>query len=199
MCRGAYLAARRGLPLVMLIDTSDADPPPGSDRDGLAVAISETFIATLSVAAPIVAIVTDEGDSGGALAIGACDRLLMQDDAVFEVITPEGAASILHRDASRAEEVAPRLRPTASNLRGLGVCDPIVPRPTTFEPATAGTALRAELVATLADLDADPEAPAQVIDAIVEGLGGLEAVVSCAAEASPARSSRATRSCGRRG
>ncbi len=155
--RGAELAARWGMPLVTLIDTSGADPSPESDLDGLAVAISETFIATLDVPAPTIAVVTGEGGSGGALAIGACDRLLMQDDAVFEVIAPEGAASILHRDAGRAEEVAPRLRPTASDLRELGVCDRIVPGPITFDPATAARALRDELAATLADLDADPD------------------------------------------
>lgn len=155
--RGAELAARWDLPLVTLIDTTGADPSPPSDRDGLAAAISEMFIATLSVTAPTVAVVTGEGGSGGALAIGACDRLLMQDDTVFEVIAPEGAASILHRDPTRAEEVAPRLRPTAADLRELGVCDRIVPGPTTFDPATAASALRAELAATLADLDADAD------------------------------------------
>jgi acetyl-CoA carboxylase alpha subunit len=81
----------------------------------------------------------------------------MQDDAVFEVIAPEGAASILHRDPTRAEEVAPLLRPTASELRRLGIADRVVPGPTTFDARTAATALRAELAATLADLEAEPD------------------------------------------
>jgi acyl-CoA carboxylase subunit beta len=115
--RAIELADRWRLGLVALIDTPGADPSPDSDRAGLAAAIAETFVATLSVAGPTVAVVTGEGGSGGALALGATDRLLMQDDAVFEVIAPEGAASILHRDPTRAEEVAPLLRPTASELR----------------------------------------------------------------------------------
>jgi acetyl-CoA carboxylase carboxyl transferase subunit beta len=153
--RAAELAGRWGLPLVSFIDTPGADPSPESDRAGLASAIAETFVAVLSVEAPTVAVVTGEGGSGGALAIGACDRLLMQDDAVFEVIAPEGAASILHRDPTRAEEVAPLLKPTAGDLRELGICDRVVPGPTTYDPHTAVTALRAELAATIAELDAD--------------------------------------------
>jgi acetyl-CoA carboxylase alpha subunit len=114
-------------------------------------------VSTLAVGAPTVAVVTGEGGSGGALALGCTDRLLMQDDAVFEVIAPEGAASILHRDPTRAEEVAPLLRPTASELRRLGIADRVLPGPTTFDHHTAATALRAELAATIAELDADPD------------------------------------------
>jgi acyl-CoA carboxylase subunit beta len=155
--RAIDLAARHDLPVIALVDTPGADPSPGSDRAGLATAIAETFVATLSVAAPTVAVVTGEGGSGGALAIAATDRLLIQDDAVFEVIAPEGAAAILHRDRGRAEEVAGQLAPTAADLRRLGVVDRIVPGPTTFDPTAAASALRAELAATLADLDAQPD------------------------------------------
>jgi acyl-CoA carboxylase subunit beta len=155
--RATELARRWGLGLVTLIDTPGADPSPSSDQQGLAVAIAETFVATLSVEAPTVAVVTGEGGSGGALAIGCTDRLLMQDDAVFEVIAPEGAASILHRDPTRAEEVAPLLRPTASELRRLGIADRVLPGPTTHGSHTAATALRAELAATLSELDAAPD------------------------------------------
>jgi acyl-CoA carboxylase subunit beta len=154
--RAAELARRWELPLVSFIDTPGADLSPDSDRSGLAVAIAETFVATLSVGAPTVGVVTGEGGSGGALALGCTDRLLMQDDAVFEVIAPEGAASILHRDPTRAEEVAPLLRPTASELRRLGVADRVLPGPTTYDPFSAATALRAALAATIAELDADP-------------------------------------------
>jgi acyl-CoA carboxylase subunit beta len=135
------LARRSGLPVVTFIDTAGADPSPESDRAGLANAIAETFVATLSVEQPTVAVVTGEGGSGGALALGCTDRLLMQDDAVFEVIAPEGAAAILHRDASRAEEVAPMLRPTASDLRRLGIADRVLPGPTTHDPGAATAAL----------------------------------------------------------
>jgi acyl-CoA carboxylase subunit beta len=155
--RAAELAERWGLPLVTLIDTPGADPSPTSDRAGLAVSIAETFMAVLSVSAPTVGVVCGEGGSGGALSLGCTDRLLMQDDSVFVVIAPEGAAAILHRDASRAEEVAPLLQPTAYQLRRRGIADRILPGPTTHDPGTAVTALRAELAATLADLDADED------------------------------------------
>jgi acyl-CoA carboxylase subunit beta len=154
--RALVLARRSGLPVVTFIDTAGADPSPESDRAGLANAIAETFVATLSVEQPTVAVVTGEGGSGGALALGCTDRLLMQDDAVFEVIAPEGAAAILHRDASRAEEVAPMLRPTASDLRRLGIADRVLPGPTTHDPGAAAAALRAQLSVTLRELDADP-------------------------------------------
>lgn len=155
--RALRLARRHDLPVVALVDTPGADPSPASDRDGLAAAIAETFVACLEVPGPTVAVVTGEGGSGGALAIAATDRVLQQDDAVFEVIAPEGAAAILHRDPTRAEEVAGALAPTAPQLRRLGIIDRIVPGPTTFDPRTASTALRAELSVTLRELDADPQ------------------------------------------
>jgi acyl-CoA carboxylase subunit beta len=155
--RAARLAERWGMPLVTLIDTPGADPSPTSDRGGLAGAIAETFVAVLSVTAPTVGVVTGEGGSGGALALGCTDRLLMQDDSVFEVIGPEGAAAILHRDPSRAEEVAPLLQPTAAQLRRRGIADRVLPGPTTAGADEAVAALRATLVATLRELDGDAE------------------------------------------
>jgi acyl-CoA carboxylase subunit beta len=155
--RGAALARRWGVPLVALIDTPGADPSAASDRAGLAVAIAELFVAVLAVPGPTVAVVTGEGGSGGALALGVTDRLLQQDDAVFEVIAPEGAASILYRDAGRAEEVAGWLAPTAAALRRLGLVDRVLPGPTTHEPTAAAAALRAELVVQLRELDALPD------------------------------------------
>jgi acyl-CoA carboxylase subunit beta len=155
--RAAELAERWGVPLVALIDTPGADPSPASDRSGLAVAIAEVFVAILGVSAPTVAVVTGEGGSGGALALGATDRLLIQDDAVFEVIAPEGAASILFRDPTRAEEVTGWLAPTSAELRRLGIVDRVLPGPTTYDPRTAVTALRAELVVQLRELDAQPD------------------------------------------
>lgn len=155
--RAIELASRWGLPVVALVDTPGADPSPGSENAGLAAAIAETFVAMLAVETPTVAVVIGEGGSGGALAIGCTDRLLMQDDAVFEVIAPEGAAAILHRDPTRAEEVAPGLQPTAAALRRRGIVDRVLPGPTTAGPDPAATALRAEIAATLADLDGVPD------------------------------------------
>lgn len=155
--RALVLARRLSLPVVALIDTPGADPAPTSERAGVAGEIAETFVAMLEVPAPTVAVVVGEGGSGGALAIGCADRLLMQDDSVFEVIAPEGAASILHRDPTRAEEVAGHLRPTASGLRRLGIADRLLPGPTTHDPGTAASALRAQVAATLAQLEAEPD------------------------------------------
>ncbi len=156
LVRGAQLAARWELPLVTLIDTVGADPSPASERSGLAGAIAETFVATLGVDAPTIGLVVGEGGSGGALALGCTDRLLIQDDAVFEVIAPEGAAAILHHDEGRAADVAPLLRPTAHELRSLALADRVLPGPTTTSPETAVTAIRAAVASTLAALDATP-------------------------------------------
>jgi acyl-CoA carboxylase subunit beta len=155
--RAAELATRWRVPLVSLIDTPGADPSPASDRSGLAVTIAEVFVAVLAVPGPTVAVVTGEGGSGGALALGVSDRLLQQDDAVFEVVAPEGAASILYRDPGRAEEVAAWLAPTAAALRRLGLVDRVLPGPTTHGPQAAATALRAELAAQLRELEADTD------------------------------------------
>jgi acetyl-CoA carboxylase carboxyl transferase subunit beta len=154
--RALELARRWEVPAIGFVDTPGADPSPASERAGLAAAIAETFVATLSVAAPTIAVVTGEGGSGGGLAIAASDRVLMQDDAVFEVIAPEGAASILYDDPSRAAEIAPALEPTAAQLFRRGIIDGVLPGPTTTDPDTAARALRAELSVAIAELDADP-------------------------------------------
>ena len=153
--RALTLARRHGLPVVALIDTNGADPSPTSEAAGVASAIAETFVATLSVDAPTIGVVTGEGGSGGALAIGATDRLLIQDDAFFSVISPEGAATILHRDAGRADDVVGHLKLRAQDLLGIGIVDGILPGPTTAGEAAASAALRERLVTVLAALDGE--------------------------------------------
>ena len=155
--RALTLARRHGLPVIALIDTNGADPSPAAEAAGVAGAISETFVATLSVDAPTIGIVTGEGGSGGALAIGATDRLLIQDDAFFSVISPEGAATILHRDAGRADEVVGHLKLRAHDLLELGIVDGVLPGPTTSSEATASAALRERIVTVLGALDAEPD------------------------------------------
>jgi acyl-CoA carboxylase subunit beta len=123
-------------------------PPPDRRRAGRE-AIAETFVAILSVDAPTIGVVTGEGGSGGALAIGATDRLLIQDDAFFSVISPEGAATILHRDPSRADDVVGHLRLRAHDLLELGVVDDVLPGPTTSDPERAAAAIRERIVTTL--------------------------------------------------
>lgn len=153
--RALTLAQRHGLPVVALIDTNGADPSPTSEAAGVASAIAETFVAMLSVDAPTIGVVTGEGGSGGALAIGASDRLLIQDDAFFSVTSPESAAMILHHDSGRASDIIDHLRLRAQDLLGLGVVDEILPGPTTAGEATASAVLRERLVTVLSGLDGE--------------------------------------------
>jgi acetyl-CoA carboxylase carboxyl transferase subunit beta len=155
--RALALAQRHSLPVVSFIDTVGADPSPGSEADGVASAIAETFVATLSVDTPTVGVVTGEGGSGGALAIGSTDRLLIQDDAFFSVISPEGAATILHRDPSRADEVVRHLHVRAHDLLELGIVDDVLPGPTTSDATRASMALREHLITAVAELDAQDD------------------------------------------
>lgn len=155
--RGLELAHRWGLPVVALVDTNGADPSPASERTGVAQAIAETSVALLDVPGPTLGVIVGEGGSGGALALASSDRLLMQEDAFLTVISPEGAATILHRDASRAADVVGHLRPTATELVELGIADRVLPGPTTAGPERAADALRAVLVEELRTLDAMPD------------------------------------------
>jgi acyl-CoA carboxylase subunit beta len=121
------IAERLGLPLVTLVDTPGADPGPESEAAGQARSIGETLSRMLTLPVPTVAAVIGEGGSGGAVALSAADRLLVQRTSVFSVIAPEGAAAILHRDAERAPEVAELQKLTADDLVGLGIAHRIVP------------------------------------------------------------------------
>ena len=123
------LAARFGLPVVTLIDTPGAYPGHGAEERGQAEAIAANLIEMAALPVPIVAIITGEGGSGGALAIGVADRVLMLEYAVYSVITPEGCAAILWRDQERKADAAEALRITAPDLLRLGVIDEIIPEP----------------------------------------------------------------------
>lgn len=124
--RAIALAGRRGLPIVTLIDTPGAEPGSIAEQQGIARSIAQTFLAMTQVQVPTVGVCVGEGGSGGALALGMTDKFLMQSNAIFSVIAPEGAASILHRDALRAAEVAELLKLTSADLLGLGIIDEIV-------------------------------------------------------------------------
>lgn len=152
-------AGRLRIPIVTLIDTPGADPSPRSEYSGLAYAIARTFETLLFVPTPVVAITTGEGGSGGALALACGDIVGILEHAVFSVIGPEGAAEILYRDPSRAQEVAPLLRPTAKDLLDLGLADAIVPEPGAGaheEPQEAARSLGEWLAAALRTAAADP-------------------------------------------
>jgi acyl-CoA carboxylase subunit beta len=125
--RAIQLADRLGTPLVTLVDTPGADPGPASEAQGVAGEIARTFAAMAACRASTVAVCVGEGGSGGALALAAADRLLIQEHAVFSVIAPEGAAAILERDAGRAPDLAERLKLTAAELLELGIVDEVVP------------------------------------------------------------------------
>ena len=123
------IAPRLQLPVVCLVDTSGADPSEASEASGIAWEIAATFEAVLSAPVPLLAVVTGEGGSGGALAFAVADRLLIYEHAIFSVIGPEGAASILWRDASKAPDAARSLRLTAHRLLALGIADAVIPEP----------------------------------------------------------------------
>jgi acyl-CoA carboxylase subunit beta len=134
--RAVRLAGRLGLPVVTLVDTPGADPSSEAEADGIGLEIARTFAALAACPTPVVSVCVGEGGSGGALALGHADRLLMCEHAIFSVIGPEGAAAILERDASKAPQVAERLRLTSGDLVALGIADRIIPEePATFQHA----------------------------------------------------------------
>ena len=123
------LAERWKLPVVSFVDTPGAYPGIESEASGLASEIARTLERMSSVKTPSIAVVVGEGGSGGALALALADKVLMQRGTFFSVISPEGAATILHRDANRAPELAESLRITAPELLELGIVDEIVEEP----------------------------------------------------------------------
>jgi acetyl-CoA carboxylase carboxyl transferase subunit beta len=154
-----HLAARFDLPVVTLIDTPGAYPGVESEERGLAGEIAETLALMSDLPAPTVAAVTGEGGSGGALALAVADRVLMQQHAIYSVIAPEGAAAILYRDASRAPEVAAKLKLTAVDCAKAGIVDVIVPEPSgsaSADPDLAAALLKAALVKALDRLEGRP-------------------------------------------
>jgi acyl-CoA carboxylase subunit beta len=149
-------AIRFGMPIVTLIDTPGADPSIASETAGVANEISETLEALLAAPVPTISLVVGEGGSGGALALAACDRLLIMENAFFSVIGPEGAAAILRRDDVPA--VAEDLRLTAFDLRKLGLADRILPEPKGGAHENAAMAIgtaSAAIEAALRDLEND--------------------------------------------
>src|SRR5713101_6726370 len=123
------LAAKFGKPVLALIDPPGAYPGVGAEERGQAEAIARNLREMAALRTPIVAVVTGEGGSGGALAIGMGNRILMLEYAVYSVISPEGCAAILWGDAARAPEAAESMRITAPDLLRLGVIDRIVREP----------------------------------------------------------------------
>ena len=123
------LAARFGLPIVTLVDTSGAFPGIQAEERGQAEAIARSTAACLEADVPVVSAIVGEGGSGGAVALAAGNRVLMFEHAVYSVISPEGCASILWRTSDKAADAAEAMRVTAQDLKTFGVIDTIVPEP----------------------------------------------------------------------
>lgn len=123
------MAEKFGRPIITIIDTPGAYPGIDAEERGQAEAIAFNLREMAGLKVPIVVVVLGEGGSGGALAIGIGDRVLMMENAVYSVITPEGCAAILWKDAGRAPDAAEGLKLTADNLKKFDIIDEIVPEP----------------------------------------------------------------------
>ena len=123
------LADRFGLPVVTLVDTPGAYPGKGAEERGQAEAIARSTDTCLQLGVPLISVVIGEGGSGGAVALATANRVIMLEHSVYSVISPEGCASILWKDAEKMREAANALRLTAQDLWELGVCDQVVPEP----------------------------------------------------------------------
>ncbi len=123
------LAEKYSIPIITLIDTPGAYPGLGAEERGQSEAIAKTIYTLLNVKVPVLSIIIGEGGSGGALAFGVGNKVLMLEYSVYSVISPEGCASILYKDVSKTEEASNSLKLTAKDLYGLKVIDGIIPEP----------------------------------------------------------------------
>ena len=149
------LADRFGLPVITFVDTAGAYPGIEAEERGQAEAIARSTEACLALGTPNVSLVIGEGGSGGAIAIATANKVLMLEHAIYRVISPEGAASILWRDSARAQDAATNMKITAQDLMRLGIIDGIVPEPVGGahrDPSAAIAAAGAAIDAALLDL-----------------------------------------------
>jgi len=150
-----HLAARFHAPVITLIDTPGAYPGLGAEERGQSEALATSILEMAMLATPIVAVVVGEGGSGGALALGVADRVLMFENSVYSVISPEGCAAILWKDASQRERAADALKLTADDLLRLKIIDEIVKEPVGgahVDPDATGEALREALIRHVTEL-----------------------------------------------
>jgi len=149
-------AERFGVPVLTFIDTPGAYPGVGAEERGQSEAIARNLYVMAGLRVPIISTVIGEGGSGGALAIGVCDRMLMLQYSTYSVISPEGCASILWKSASKAAEAADAMGITAQRLRELNLIDEIVQEPlggAHRDPDAMASALKQALLATLSTFD----------------------------------------------
>jgi len=123
------MADRFGLPVITLVDTPGAYPGKGAEERGQSEAIARSTEKCLQIGVPLISVIIGEGGSGGAVAFATADRLAMLEHSVYSVISPEGCASILWKDAEKMREAAEALRLTAQDLHKLGVCDVVIKEP----------------------------------------------------------------------
>lgn len=150
------MAERFRLPLITFIDTPGAYPGVGSEERGQSEAIARNLFEMSVLRIPIISVVIGEGGSGGALAIGVCDRLLMLQYSTYAVISPEGCASILWKSADKKEAAAEAMGLTAERLSKLGLVEEVLPEPlggAHRDPIAIATTLKSSLLRHLAELD----------------------------------------------
>ena len=153
------MAEKFGMPIITLIDTPGAYPGVGSEERNQSEAIARNLFEMATLKVPIISIVIGEGGSGGALAIGVCDRLLMLQYSTYSVISPEGCASILWKSADKKEVAAEALNLTADRLSSLGLVDEVVREPlggAHRDPQAMARSLGEALQRTVTDLQAIP-------------------------------------------
>jgi acetyl-CoA carboxylase carboxyl transferase subunit alpha len=153
------IAERFGFPFVALVDTPGAYPGVAAEQHGQGGAIARSQATLSRMTVPTVACIIGEGGSGGAVALAVTDRVLMQENAIYSVITPEGCAAILWRDAGEAKRAAAAFKPDAAHCLSLGVVDTIVPEPeggAQLDHDGAARLLKTALGEALAELDDTP-------------------------------------------
>src|SRR6202166_3109521 len=149
------MADRFSIPVIALVDTAGAYPGIGAEERGQAEAIARSTQACLGLGVPNIAVILGEGGSGGAIAIATANRVLMLEHAIYSVISPEGAASILWRDTAKAQEAATNMKITAQDMVRFGVIDTVVSEPTggAHRDSAAAIAVTGEAIANaLAEL-----------------------------------------------
>jgi acetyl-CoA carboxylase carboxyl transferase subunit alpha len=157
--RAMEIAERFGFPVISLVDTMGAYPGVAAEQHGQGGAIARAQAVMSRLTVPTVACIIGEGGSGGAVAIAVADRVLMQENAIYSVITPEGCAAILWRDAGEAKRAAAAFKPDALHCLELGVVDGIVPEPeggAHLDHDAAARLVETSLVDALAELDDVP-------------------------------------------
>lgn len=149
------MAERFKMPIITFIDTPGAYPGVGAEERGQSEAIARNLYVMAGLHVPIVSIVIGEGGSGGALAIGVCDRLMMLQFSTYSVISPEGCASILWKSADKASQAAEAMGITADRLKGLGLVDEILPEPlggAQRDTDAMAATLKSALISSIKDL-----------------------------------------------